>query len=71
MAQLEEAASCARVVNVNVQGSGRASCVLDAGFRKNIVRRKVMLSLQTVLTTDDDDDDDNDDDDDETLLLKL
>ena len=45
-AQLEEAASCAQVVKVevNVSFSDRASCVLAAGFRKNKVLREVTLS---------------------------
>ena len=45
-AQLEEAASCAQVVKmeVDVQGSDRASSVLAAGFRKNKVLREVTLS---------------------------
>ena len=79
-AQLEEAASCAQVVKVevDVNYSDRANRVLAAGFKKNKVVRevtlsgvpsKVMLSLQTVLTTEDDDDDH--DDHDEALLLKL
>ena len=45
-AQLEEAASCAKVVKVevNVCYIDRASCVLAAGFRKNEVLREVTLS---------------------------
>ena len=50
-AQLEEAASCAQVVKVDVtvefgevQRSDRASRVLAAGFRKNKVVREVTLS---------------------------
>ena len=44
-AQLEEAASCAQVVKVEVDvwGSDRASHVLAAGFRKNKVVREVTL----------------------------
>ena len=45
---VEEAASCAQVVKVEVevevQYSDRASCVLAAGFRKNKVVREVTLS---------------------------
>ena len=46
-AQLEEAASCAQVVKVEVDVwySDRASSVLAAGFRKNKVVREVTLSL--------------------------
>ena len=46
-AQLEEAASCAQVVKVevDVMFSDRASRVLAAGFRKNKVVREVTLSL--------------------------
>ena len=49
-AQLEEAASCAQVVKVEVDVkfggvlSDRVSCVLAAGFRKNKVVREVTLS---------------------------
>ena len=45
-AQLEEAASCAQVVKVevDVEFSDRASSVLAAGFRKNKVVREVTLS---------------------------
>ena len=47
-AQLEEAASCAQVVEVEVEvdvwGSDQASSVLAAGFRKNKVLREVSLS---------------------------
>ena len=49
-AQLDEAASCAQVVkvevhvNLDVNFSDRASCVLAAGFRKNKVVREVTLS---------------------------
>ena len=45
-AQLEEVASCAQVVKVevNVWGSDRASGVLAAGFRKNKVVREVTLT---------------------------
>ena len=47
-AQLEEAASCAQVVKVEVEVekwySDRASCVLAAGFSKNKVVREVTLS---------------------------
>ena len=45
-AQLEEAASCAQVVKVevNVWYSDQASRVLAAGFRKNKVLREVTLS---------------------------
>ena len=45
-AQLEEAASCAQVVKVEVDAefSDRASSVLAAGFRKNKVVREVTLS---------------------------
>ena len=45
-AQLEEAASCAQVVKVevNVWFSDQASHVLAAGFRKNKVVREVTLS---------------------------
>ena len=44
--QLEEAASCAKVVKVEVDvwDSDRSSCVLAAGFRKNEVLREVTLS---------------------------
>ena len=45
LAQLEEAASLAQVVKVEVDvGSDRASCVLAAGFRKYKVLREVTLS---------------------------
>ena len=46
-AQLEEAASCAQVVKVEVEVwfSDRASRVLAAGFRKSKVVREVTLSL--------------------------
>ena len=46
-AQLEEAASCAQVVKVevSVQASDRASHVLAVGFRKNKVLREVTLSV--------------------------
>ena len=45
-AQLEEAASCARVVKVkvDVQGSDGASRVMAAGFSKNKVLKKVTLT---------------------------
>ena len=45
-AQLEETASCAQVVKVevDVRFSDRASRVLAAGFRKNKVLREVALS---------------------------
>ena len=45
-AQLEEAASCAQVVKVevDVQGSDRASRILAAGFKKNKILREVTLS---------------------------
>ena len=45
-AQLEEAASCAQVVKVevDVEFSDRASSVLAAGFRKSKVVREVTLS---------------------------
>ena len=45
-AQLEEAASCAQVVKVEVDVafSDQASRVLAAGFRKNKVVREVTLS---------------------------
>ena len=45
-AQLEEAASCAQVVKVEVDvwDSDRASRVLAAGFRKNKVVREVTLT---------------------------
>ena len=45
-AQLEEAASCAQVVKVEVDAdfSDRASRVLAAGFSKNKVVREVTLS---------------------------
>ena len=45
-AQLEEAASCAQVVKVevNVWDSDRGSRILAAGFRKNKVVREVTLS---------------------------
>ena len=45
-AQLDEAASCAQVVKVevDVRFSDRASRVLAAGFRKNKVLREVTLS---------------------------
>ena len=47
-AQLEEAASCAQVVKVevevDVEFSDQASHVLAAGFRKNKVVREVTLS---------------------------
>lgn len=45
-AQLEEAASCAQVVKVEVDvwDNDRASHVLAAGFRKNQVLREVTLS---------------------------
>ena len=43
-AQLEEAASCAQVVKVDVTLSDQASRVLAAGFRKNKVVREVTLS---------------------------
>ena len=45
-AQLEETASCAQVVKVevDVDFSNRASRVLAAGFRKNKVLREVALS---------------------------
>ena len=45
-AQLEEAASCAQIVKmeVDVQGSDRASSVLAAGFSKNKVLREVSLT---------------------------
>ena len=46
-AQLDEAASCAQVVKVevNVSYCDRASRVLASGFRKNKVVREVTLSL--------------------------
>ena len=45
-AQLDEAASCAQVVKVevDVNFSDRASSVLAVGFRKNKVVREVTLS---------------------------
>ena len=45
-AKLEEAASCAQVVKVEVtvRGSDRASRVLAAGFKKNKILREVTLS---------------------------
>ena len=45
-AQLEEVASCAQVVKmeVNVRYSDRASSVLAAGFRKSKVVREVTLT---------------------------
>ena len=45
-AQLDEAASCAQVVKVevNVNFSDRVSYVLAVGFRKNKVVREVTLS---------------------------
>ena len=45
-AQLEEAASCAQVVKVEVDvwDSDRASCVLAASFKKNKVVREVTLT---------------------------
>ena len=46
-AQLEEAASCAQVVKVEVDVclSDRGSCVQAAGFRKNKVLREVSLQF--------------------------
>ena len=46
MAQLEEAASCAQVVKVEVDvwESDPVSSVLASGFRKNKVLREVTLS---------------------------
>ena len=41
--QLEEAASCAQVVKVEVYFSDQASHVLAAGFKKNKVLREVTL----------------------------
>ena len=45
-AQLEEGASCAKVVKVKVKvwDSDQASCALAAGFRKNEVLREVELT---------------------------
>ena len=45
-AQLEEAASCAKVVKVevDVRGSGQGSSALAAGFRRNKVVREVELT---------------------------
>ena len=51
--QLEEAASCARVMKVKVEKmySDRASRILATGFSKNQLLRKVELGVSKELAT--------------------